>query len=135
MNRSRSRSKGRRQKGRYRSASRENKYGSLNDSKRRKDTSDLDDDPIPGKVSEFYYLVIYILIFFHLLQIYNGKVANIVNFGCFVQIEGLRKRWEGLVHISQLRAQGRVSEVSEVVSRGMKIKVRHFSEKINNLIF
>ncbi len=25
-----------------------------------------------------------------------------MQFGCFVQLEGLRKRWEGLVHISQV---------------------------------
>lgn len=54
-----------------------------------------------------------------------GKVTNIVPFGCFVQLEGLRKKWEGLVHISQLRAEGRVTNVSEVVSRGSKVKVRH----------
>ncbi|XP_044754578.1 ATP-dependent RNA helicase DHX8 isoform X2 [Coccinella septempunctata] len=106
---SRSRSRGRRQKERYRSNSRDKKYKrDIDDSKRNRDTADLDDDPVPGKI-------------------YNGKVANIVNFGCFVQLEGLRKRWEGLVHISQLRAQGRVSEVSEVVSRGMKIKVKVLS--------
>lgn len=51
-------------------------------------------------------------------------MANIVPFGCFVQLEGLRRRWEGLVHISQLRAEGRVTNVSEVVSRGNKVKVR-----------
>lgn len=56
-------------------------------------------------------------------QIYNGRVANIVPFGCFIQMEGLRKRWEGLVHISQLRAEGRVTNVSDVVSRGDKVKV------------
>lgn len=50
-------------------------------------------------------------------------MANIVPFGCFVQIEGLRRRWEGLVHISQLRAEGRVTQVSEVVARGNKVKV------------
>ena len=50
-------------------------------------------------------------------------MANTVPFGCFVQLEGLRKRWEGLVHISQLRAEGRVTQVSEVVSRGNKVKV------------
>lgn len=56
-------------------------------------------------------------------KIYNGKVANIVPFGCFVQLENLRKRWEGLVHISQLRREGRVTMVSDVVSRGQKVKV------------
>lgn len=57
-------------------------------------------------------------------KIYNGKVANIVPFGCFVQLENLKKRWEGLVHISQLRQEGRVTTVSDVVSRGQKVKVR-----------
>ncbi|XP_065343249.1 ATP-dependent RNA helicase DHX8 [Cloeon dipterum] len=57
-------------------------------------------------------------------QIYKGKVTNVVAFGCFVQMEGMRKRWEGLVHISQLRKEGRVSEASEVVQRGQKVKVK-----------
>ena len=35
-------------------------------------------------------------------QIYNGKVTTIMQFGCFVQLEGLRGRHEGLVHISQV---------------------------------
>jgi polyribonucleotide nucleotidyltransferase len=58
-----------------------------------------------------------------IFQIYSGKVANIVPFGCFVQLEGLRRRWEGLVHISQLRREGRVTNVSDVVARGHKVKV------------
>lgn len=57
-------------------------------------------------------------------KIYSGKVSNTVNFGCFVQIEGLRRRCEGLVHISQLREIGRVTNVTDVVSRGMKVYVR-----------
>ncbi|GLV38078.1 peanuts [Carabus blaptoides fortunei] len=69
---------------------------------------DLKEDPEPGKI-------------------YNGKVANIVPFGCFVQLEGLRRRWEGLVHISQLRAEGRVTTVSDVVNRGQKVKVKVLS--------
>lgn len=44
-------------------------------------------------------------------------------FGCFVQLEGLRRRWEGLVHISQLRREGRVTNVSDVVARGHRVKV------------
>ena len=47
-----------------------------------------------------------------------------MQFGCFVQLEGLKKRWEGLVHISQLRREGRVSQVSDVVNRGQKVKVK-----------
>lgn len=63
-------------------------------------------------------------------KIYTGKVANIVPFGCFVQLEGLRRRWEGLVHISQLRAEGRVTNVNEVVSRGNKVKVCNLLKNI-----
>lgn len=48
-------------------------------------------------------------------------------FGCFVQIEGLRRRWEGLVHISQLRREGRVTNVQEVVQRGQKVRVKVLS--------
>ncbi|MPC41820.1 ATP-dependent RNA helicase DHX8 [Portunus trituberculatus] len=55
-------------------------------------------------------------------QVYEGKVTNILNFGCFVQLEGLRRRLEGLVHISQLRREGRVTNVSDVVVRGQKVK-------------
>lgn len=48
-------------------------------------------------------------------------------FGCFVQLLGLKKRWEGLVHISQLRSEGRVTDVTEVVSRGSNVKVKVMS--------
>lgn len=57
-------------------------------------------------------------------KIYAGKVANIVPFGCFVQLEGLKRRWEGLVHISQLRREGRVANAGDVVSRGQKVLVK-----------
>ncbi|XP_066599381.1 ATP-dependent RNA helicase DHX8 [Prorops nasuta] len=57
-------------------------------------------------------------------KIYSGKVANIVKFGCFVQLEGLKRRWEGLVHISQLRREGRVAAASDVVSRGQRVLVK-----------
>lgn len=60
-------------------------------------------------------------------NIYDGKVTNILNFGCFVQLEGLRKRLEGLVHISHLRREGRVTNVSEVVTRGQKVKIKVLS--------
>ncbi|KAG8171871.1 hypothetical protein JTE90_011144 [Oedothorax gibbosus] len=65
-------------------------------------------------------------------DIYNGKVTNIMQFGCFVQLESLRKRWEGLVHISQLRREADVDPVSGTWSRkdrGSKLSVVvHWSE-------
>jgi ATP-dependent RNA helicase DHX8/PRP22 len=71
-------------------------------------TETMKDDPEAGKV-------------------YEGKVANIVPFGCFVQLMGIKKRWEGLVHISQLRAEGRVSNVSDVVARAQNVRVKVIS--------
>ena len=60
-------------------------------------------------------------------MIYPGRVQNITNFGCFVALEGFRKKTEGLVHISQLRREGRVNSVEEVVSRGDKVLVKVLS--------
>ncbi|XP_061787707.1 ATP-dependent RNA helicase DHX8-like [Nerophis lumbriciformis] len=59
--------------------------------------------------------------------VYTGKVNSVMQFGCFVQLEGLRKRWEGLVHVSELRREGRVADVSAVVSRGQKVMVKVLS--------
>jgi len=60
-------------------------------------------------------------------RIYSGKVQNITNFGCFVQLLGFRRKVEGLVHISQLRREGRVTSVEEVVARGDTVKVKVLS--------
>ena len=38
-----------------------------------------------------------------------------------------RKRWEGLVHISELRKEGRIANVADVVTRGQKVKVKVLS--------
>lgn len=61
-------------------------------------------------------------------KVYSGKVMNIVDFGCFVQLDMFRQS-QGLVHISQLRQKGRVTSVSDVVSRGDKVMVSN-----NNLV-
>ncbi|XP_065285982.1 ATP-dependent RNA helicase DHX8 [Dermacentor albipictus] len=98
--RSRSRSRERR-----RSRSRDQHHGS---SRKEKSTVPVSPDPVVG-------------------QIYNGKVTNIMQFGCFVQLEGLPKRWEGLVHISQLRREGRITNVGDVVTRGQRVKVKVLS--------
>ncbi|KAA3671248.1 ATP-dependent RNA helicase DHX8/PRP22 [Paragonimus westermani] len=77
----------------------------------RKRRSDLPSEPVVG-------------------AIYSGRVSNILAFGAVVQLDGLRKRWEGLVHISQLRREGRVVNVSDVVQRMQKqvyVKVISFT--------
>ncbi|XP_076615856.1 ATP-dependent RNA helicase DHX8-like isoform X2 [Chaetodon auriga] len=60
-------------------------------------------------------------------DVYNGKISSIMQFGCFVQLEGLRKRWEGLVHVSELRKEGRIANVADVVTKGQKVKVKVLS--------
>ena len=108
--RRRSRSRSRERRRRSRSFSPKDRKRQNRRSRSREDRKkvELKDDPEPG-------------------MIYDGKVANIVNFGCFVQIFGLRKKCEGLVHISQLRSEGRVSDVNDVVSRGSNVKVKVMS--------
>uniref|UniRef100_A0A1I7VSS0 RNA helicase n=3 Tax=Loa loa TaxID=7209 RepID=A0A1I7VSS0_LOALO len=54
-------------------------------------------------------------------HIYNGRVISIQSFGAFIQ--GLRQRFEGLLHISQIR-QDRVNAVSDVLNRNQKVKVK-----------
>ena len=83
--RSRSRSN-RRHRTRSRSRNRRSRSVSSNDSTRdryKKRKSDLPLEPIVG-------------------QIYDGTVSSIMQFGCFVQLQGLKKLWEGLVHISNV---------------------------------
>ena len=58
---------------------------------------------------------------------YDGRVTSIMQFGCFVQLKGVRGKHEGLVHVSQLRREGRVKEVNEVVKRGDEVKVKVLS--------
>ncbi|XP_058835458.1 ATP-dependent RNA helicase DHX8 [Topomyia yanbarensis] len=60
-------------------------------------------------------------------KIYDGRVVNIVAFGCFVQLMGFRKKKEGLVHISQLSSEGRVGSVTDVTNRGDNVKIKVIS--------
>ena len=63
----------------------------------------------------------------HVGDIYDGKVTSVMQFGCFVQLCGFSQRQEGLVHISELRNEGRVMRVSDVVERGQQCKVKILS--------
>uniref|UniRef100_A0A915JHK7 S1 motif domain-containing protein n=1 Tax=Romanomermis culicivorax TaxID=13658 RepID=A0A915JHK7_ROMCU len=59
-------------------------------------------------------------------EIYRGQISSIRTFGCFVQIFGIRKKVEGLVHISQLKKE-RVVSAGDVVKRGQKVFVKVLS--------
>jgi ATP-dependent RNA helicase DHX8/PRP22 len=58
--------------------------------------------------------------------IYDGRVTNILDFGCFVELEGFYPKREGLVHVAQLQ-QGMVKDIKQVVKRGQKVKVKVIS--------
>ena len=60
-------------------------------------------------------------------EIYPGIVSSIMQFGCFVQLRDFAKKIEGLVHISNLREEGRVNSVTDVVTRHQKVFVKVLS--------
>ena len=56
-------------------------------------------------------------------MIYPGRVSNVMDFGCFVQLEGCKGRAEGLVHIS-LISQGQLRTPHNAVKRGQPCFVK-----------
>jgi ATP-dependent RNA helicase DHX8/PRP22 len=60
-----------------------------------------------------------------LYGIYEGKITNILDFGCFVELEGFNRK-EGLVHVAQVQ-QGMVRDLKAVVKRGQRVKVKVIS--------
>ncbi|KAJ3324084.1 DEAH-box ATP-dependent RNA helicase prp22 [Boothiomyces sp. JEL0866] len=62
-----------------------------------------------------------------LYKIYNGRVTSVKDFGVFVALEGIKSKAEGMVHISAMLANQRVSHPSDVVERNDKIKVKVMS--------
>jgi ATP-dependent RNA helicase DHX8/PRP22 len=125
VSRSRSRSLERRQKkhdelvfqdefGRTRTVKRQDKTRSRKkyrdedlDEFRRPPTPELDDEPV-------------------LYKIYNGKVTGVKDFGCFVNLEGVRGKVDGLVHVTQMVEGARVNHPSDIVSRWQEVKVSKY---------
>lgn len=56
-------------------------------------------------------------------KIYDGVVSNVRDFGCFVSLQGVRGEPEGMVHISEVRAD-RVTNLAEVVHKKQRVKVK-----------
>ena len=55
-------------------------------------------------------------------------VSNVKEFGCFCDLQGCPNgRCEGLVHISQMTADGRVNRVADVAKRGQRVWVKVIS--------
>lgn len=60
-----------------------------------------------------------------LYGIYDGKVSNVLDFGCFVELQGFTKR-EGLVHVAQVHS-GNSRDIKSFVKRGDRVKVKVIS--------
>ncbi|EZG07081.1 hypothetical protein H106_03489 [Trichophyton rubrum CBS 735.88] len=75
------------------------------DDLKRPPASELDDRPI-------------------LFKIYDGRVTGIKDFGVFVNLQGVRGRVDGLVHVSAMQEGARVNHPSDLVSRGQQVKVK-----------
>jgi ATP-dependent RNA helicase DHX8/PRP22 len=121
--RSRSRSRGRRPQeheelvfedefGRTRTVKRHDKQRSRKkyrdddvDEFRRPPTPELDDEPV-------------------LFKVYNGKVTGVKDFGAFVNLQGVKGKVDGLVHVSQIQEGGRVNHPSDLLSRWQEVKVK-----------
>ena len=61
-----------------------------------------------------------------LYEIYDGKVANIMDFGCFVELSGFTSKKEGLCHVAQIQKE-RVTDIKNVVRKGQPVKVKIIS--------
>lgn len=58
-------------------------------------------------------------------KIYPGKVTSVREFGAFVQLEGVKGRVEGMVHISNLiNRRIKVDHIHDIVEKGAKVKVK-----------
>ncbi|KAF1964471.1 hypothetical protein BU23DRAFT_62367 [Bimuria novae-zelandiae CBS 107.79] len=72
---------------------------------RRPPTPEIDDEPVLHKV-------------------YNGKVTGMKPFGAFVNLQGVRGKVDGLVHVSQIQEGARVNDPSDLLSRWQEVKVK-----------
>ncbi|KAI9858012.1 MAG: DEAH-box ATP-dependent RNA helicase prp22 [Vezdaea acicularis] len=72
---------------------------------RRPPTPEIDDEPI-------------------LFKVYDGRVTSVKDFGAFVNIQGVRGKVDGLVHVSAMQEGARVNHPSDLVSRNQPVKVK-----------
>ncbi|OAG09930.1 P-loop containing nucleoside triphosphate hydrolase protein [Paraphaeosphaeria sporulosa] len=72
---------------------------------RRPPTPEIDDEPVLHKV-------------------YTGKVTGLKPFGAFVNLQGVRGKVDGLVHVSQIQEGARVNDPADLLERFQIVKVK-----------
>lgn len=60
-------------------------------------------------------------------KVYDGKISGVKDFGAFVDIQGIKGRASGLVHVSAMQEGARVNHPSDLVSQGQLVKVKVIS--------
>ena len=59
-----------------------------------------------------------------LYKVYDGVVTGIKDFGAFVNLQGVKGKVDGLVHVSAIQDGARVNHPSDLLSRGQPVKVK-----------
>ncbi|KAM0276954.1 hypothetical protein ACHAQH_006239 [Verticillium albo-atrum] len=129
--RDRSRSKERRRRRRSRSRSLDDEHGPAlkprSSRRRERDHNDYEDDdrlrrPPPMELDDAPQVE----------KVYPGRVTGVKDFGAFVNIQGIRGKSDGLVHVSQI-AEQRVNHPSDLLTRDQQVWVKVISIEGNRI--
>ncbi|KIW21177.1 hypothetical protein PV08_01757 [Exophiala spinifera] len=83
---------------------------------RRRDYEDDDDFKKPPRKEIDEYPVLY--------KIYDATINGIKDFGAFADLQGVKGRVSGLIHVSAIQEGARVNHPSDLLSRGQPVKVK-----------
>lgn len=67
-----------------------------------------------------------------IFKIYEGQISGVKDFGVFVDLQGVKGRASGLVHVSAMQDGARVNHPSDLVAQGQSVKVKVVSVQIGN---
>jgi ATP-dependent RNA helicase DHX8/PRP22 len=59
-----------------------------------------------------------------LYKVYDGVVTGVKDFGAFVNLQGVKGKVDGLVHVSAMQEGARVNHPSDLVSRSQPVKIK-----------
>ena len=59
-----------------------------------------------------------------LFKVYDGKITGVKDYGAFVNLQGVKGKVDGLVHVSAMHEGTRVNHPSDLVSPGQPVKVK-----------
>lgn len=59
-----------------------------------------------------------------LYKVYDGVITGIKDFGAFANLQGVKGKVDGLIHVSAIQEGARVNHPADLLSRGQQIKVK-----------